>query len=480
MLVSLPGEGPLVMQVYRAIRARILAGTLRPGERLPATRILANELAVSRNTVLAAYDQLLGEGYASARRGSGTFVAAELPEPASGRRDRPPETPRPARLSSYGRRVAALPRLGAAFVRAPRFDFRYGRPAYDDFPAAIWTRILVRRARRTAVADLDYGSPKGERSLREAIAEHVARTRGIDCAAWQIVVTAGSQQALDLVARVLLDPGDRVLLEEPHYLGARRCFLAAGARIETGPVDDDGFDVARVRPAARTARLAYVTPSHHFPTGVVMSLARRLALLDWARRNRAFVVEDDYDSEYRYRGRPIEALAALDRDARVIYVGTFSKVVFPALRIGYLILPETLVEAVAQAKSVIDSGSSRLAQAALGDFLREGHFERHVRRTRARNAARRQALLAALAEHVGDRGAWVGADAGLHLLLWIRDLAASRVPELVERALAADVGVYSVAPFYRRPPRKAGLLLGYAGLSEDDVHEGIARLASAL
>jgi GntR family transcriptional regulator / MocR family aminotransferase len=481
MLVALDGRGTLVTQLARALRASILSGGLRPGERLPATRTLSEELGLSRNTVLAAYDQLLGEGYASSRHGSGTFVASEIPLLPRKGDGRPERTALAPRLSRFGRRISEMRPIWAA--RAPRelrWDFRYGRPAFGDFPQALWRRLLARTARRASSADLDYGLAEGEEELRQALAEHLARTRGVPCSPEEIVVTAGSQQALDLVARTLLDPGDRVLLEEPHYLGARRVFQAAGAKIVVGRVDAEGLDVSSAKKEARTARVAYVTPSHHFPTGVVMTLPRRLALLDWARRARAVVVEDDYDSEYRYAGRPIEALAGLDRAGTVVYVGTFSKVIFPALRLGYLVLPPTLVDSFRSAKALTDTGSSRLTQLALADFLRDGHFERHVRRTRRRNASRRHALLGALAECFGDRIETSGADAGLHLVLWLRELGADRLRELVLRSREAGVGIYPVTPFYVRPPRRAGLLLGWAGLEEREIKDGIAVLAKVV
>jgi GntR family transcriptional regulator/MocR family aminotransferase len=297
------------------------------------------------------------------------------------------------------------------------------------------------------------------------------------CEADQVLVVNGSQQALDLVARVLLDPGDPVVLEEPHYLGAWWAFHVAGARLIPARVDDEGLDVATLAPSAARARLAYVTPSHQFPTGVVMSLTRRLALLEWARAHEAWVVEDDYDSEYRYEGRPIEAVQGLDRAGRVIYIGTLSKVLFPALRLGYLVLPPALVDACRAAKWVMDRHSPTLEQEVLADFIADGHFERHLRRSRTRYATRRAAVLAALAEHLGERVEVVGANAGVHLLVWLSDVAPRALPRVVEAARREGVGVYPIAPYYFRPPRRAGLILGYAALDERRIREGIARLA---
>jgi GntR family transcriptional regulator/MocR family aminotransferase len=475
---------PLHTQLYRALRAAILRGELAPGARLPSTRALAADEGLARNTVLRAYDQLLGEGYVVGRRGSATRVAAEIPDDvaeiarvaARPRRRRPPVA---ARLSRWGARLP-VPPSWAASERGLAYDFRYGRPPFGDFPRATWARLLARRARAAGVHDLDYGEPAGLPALRAAIAAYLGRARAVDCRPEQVVVVHGTQQGLDLVARVLLDAGDRVLIEEPHYSGARRILEAAGARLVAVPVDREGFDVGRAGRAAARARLAYVTPSHQFPTGVVMTLPRRLALLAWAERAGAWVVEDDYDSEYRYGGRPVESLQGLDRAGRVIYLGTFSKVMFPALRLGYLVLPPALVGPCTTAKALADTGSPGLEQRALADFIAAGHFERYLRRTRARNRERRAALLAAVAQHLGDRIEVAGANAGLHVLLWLRGLPASATPRIITRAARAGVGVYAPDPFYLGRPPGAGLVLGYASLDEDAIREGVRRLARSL
>jgi GntR family transcriptional regulator/MocR family aminotransferase len=490
MFLTLDGEGPLHHQVYRALRSEILSRNLAPGARLPSTRTLAAHLGVSRNVALQAYDQLRGEGYAQARTGSGTIVAPTLPaawavavtaaEPCRGevaRRTRP-------RLAGAGARAVEIAR--GAPVRwevsgaGLSHDFRVGRPAVADFPRAVWCRLLGRRARSAGRRELDYGPPEGRRELREALAERLRRVRGIDATPQRIVVVNGSQQALDLVTRVLLDPGDRVLIEEPHYLGARWVFVAGGAELVPAPVDHDGMRVPTPLASRRAPRLAYVTPSHQFPTGVVLPLARRLELLDWAARSGAFIVEDDYDSEYRYAGRPLQALAGLDAEGRVLYVGTFSKLMFPALRLGYLVLPDALVEPIVAAKALADTGSPALEQLTLADFLREGHFERHLNRSRTRNAARRAALLAAVHEHFGDRAEVCGAATGLHVLVWLRGHDGRPIRSLTRKAAAAGVGVYPVAPYYLCPPRRSGVLLGYGPLGERQIREGVARLAAAL
>jgi len=339
---------------------------------------------------------------------------------------------------------------------------------------------MARRARRVTIRDLDNGAPEGLPALREEIAQYVGRARAIECTPEQIIVVNGSQQALDLAARVLVDQGDVVLMEEPHYRGARTVMRAAGAKIETIAVDAHGLRTEELAGGRTVTRLVIVTPSHQFPTGAVMPLARRLELLAWARRSSACIFEDDYDSEYRYSGRPIEALAALDDSGSVLYAATFSKVMFPSLRLGYLIAPERLIEPLRSTKALMDTGGPSLAQAALVDFIRDGHFERHLNRTCTRNASRRAAMLEAIDRHLSDRAQVSGINAGLHLVLWLRELPASRARELRIRAAVAGVGVYSVAPFYLDPPKHVGLLLGYASMPEKQIAEGIRRFAAVI
>ncbi len=482
---TLDGEGPLYQQVYRAARRAILTAELAPRTRVPSTRALAKDLGVSRNTVILAYDQLLAEGYIATREGSGTFVATNLPDDLteairSDRSDKSPHEIFSPHLSSYAERIAPFSERQSVSWEARNtplsFDFRYGRPNFFDFPHETWCRVLARRARRASVRQLDYGPPAGREELRSAIAEYLWRSRGVVCTPEQVIVVNGSQQALDLAARVLIDPGDRVVLEEPHYPGAALAFEAAGAEIIPAELDADGMRVDSI-PDDAAVRLAYVTPAHQFPTGVSMPMQRRLEVLSWAEKHGALIFEDDYDSEFRYSGRPVEALQGVDRAGRVLYAGTFSKLMFPALRLGYLVLPAALVAPVKTAKAVCDTGCPALEQLALADFMQEGHFERHLRRSRARNARRREALLKALDSHFGDRIEVSGVNAGLHILVWLRGIAARRVPALRRRAAEQGVGVYPVTPYYREPPKSAGLLLGFASLQEKEIEEGIAKLA---
>jgi GntR family transcriptional regulator/MocR family aminotransferase len=481
MLLNLrEASGPLHRRVYVALKAKIRAGGLGPATRVPSTRALARDLGVSRNTVMLAYEQLAAEGYLASRHRGATSVAdVTPPRPAPG--PARPAAERPAPMSAYARRLTDRLDLAPSLPRrALRYDFRYGRPAVDEFPREIWRRLLVAHARRASSDALGYGSPAGHPSVREALSEYLGRARGVVSDPERIVVVNGTQQALDLIARVLLDPGDGAVVEEPHYPGATIPFEAVGARLLRVPVDAGGLDPARLPPAAQRPRLAYVTPCHQFPSGVIMPLERRLALLQWASRVGAWVVEDDYVSEFRYEGRPLEALQSLDRDERAIYMGSFSKTLFPALRVGYLVLPRALVRPFLAAKWAADRFSAPLYQEALAELITSGQFERYLRRAGARNAGRRRALIAALREHFGSRVEIAGENTGVHLVVWLNDVPPRDLGALIARAARAGVGIYPVAPYYAEPPRRAGLLFGYAALAEGEIRAGVRRLAELL
>jgi len=483
--LTVPSEDtPLYEQIYSSVRAAILSGALKPGEQLPSTRALATQLNVSRNTVLGAYHHLEAEGYLRTAAGSGTFVAPDLPESLLGasRVD-----PRPSlgetdseqhRLSDAGNRLLALSRGIASSpiptIAAPR-PFRADIPALDAFPFALWSRLVVRQARRMPPAAFPYQDSRGYRPLREAIAAHVAVSRQVHCTADQVLIVGGSQGALDLAARLLLNPGDPVWMEDPGYLGARGAFLSAGAHIVPVSIDEEGLMVDVGVARAPSARLAYLTPSHQFPLGVTMSLARRLAILEWAERTGAYLLEDDYDSEYRYAGRPLAALHGLDRAQRVIYIGTFSKVLFPGLRLGYLILPPALVEPFLAMRRFIDTHPPWLEQAVVAEFLAGGHFARHLRRMRALYAERRTALLEAFRPLPLDMQS---PEAGIHCVGWLShglDLAS-----LLRGAAAHDLELTPLSAFSIDPPERHGLILGYGGLSVQEIKSGAKRLAAAL
>ncbi|HEX5180822.1 MAG TPA: PLP-dependent aminotransferase family protein [Gemmatimonadaceae bacterium] len=473
---------PLYRQVYEWFQAAILAGQLKPGQRVPSTRQLATELGVSRIPVLGAYEQLHAEGYLETFVGAGTCVARSIPE-------RTPLIGRPA-----ARHGAVRPTNGAGPRRGSRLAgtifqtdqswlgnpgaFRISLPALDQFPTAVWARLVNRHARRVTRAMMAYGDPMGDRSLREAIAEYLGAARAVRCDASQIMVTTGSQQGLLVAARVLLDARDRVWVEDPAYPGARQALLAAGARMIPVPVDDEGLDVARGARAAPTARAVYITPSHQHPLGVTMSATRRMTLLDWASRAGAWIIEDDYDSEYRFDSRPIASLHSMDTDARVIYVGTFSKVLFPALRLGYVVVPKDLIPAFSAMRDAFDVFSSTLYQAVVSDFIREGHFARHIRRMRMVYMERRQALVDALREEVGDGLEVIGAAAGLHLAVMLpRGMSDEAV---ARRAAARSILVTPLSGCYFKRPARGGLILGYGGVTSHEIREGVKKLAQCV
>ncbi len=474
-LIPLERQGePLSRQIYAGLRHGILAGTFGAGERLPSTRDLAEQLGVSRTVVVLAYEQLLSEGFVVGRVGAGTYVPDGLAAAAPGAGP-PPAQPRLSRFGAFAAGVRAAVEFPAPPLKALRYDFAYGRSDVDCFPFEHWWRLLHRCARRTAVRGLDYGDAAGIDALREAIAAHLRRSRAVACDATQVVIVNGSQQALDLIARVLIERGDRVVIEDPLYQGTRQVLRAAGARVDAVPVDRDGLDPAAL-PAR--ARLLFVTPSHQYPTGAILSLARRQALLHWAERADALIVEDDYDGEFRYDGRRLESLQGLDRRGRVVYVGTFSRTIFSALRLGYVVLPRALVGAFTAAKWLCDRHTATLEQETLAEFIRSGQYERHLRRLRRRSAVAREALLDALRRHVGDRVEVTGDGAGAHVVLWLdgRRLEAAAVAA----AAARGVGVYGIAPYFSAQPARPGIILGYSRMRVADIREGVKRLAAVL
>ncbi len=482
MWLKLEGAGSLQQQLQRALRAAILEGVLRPGERLPGSRTLARELGLSRNTVLIALQQLLSEGYLGARAGSGSYVAQELPlAPSSPARaaSAAEQSPRP-RLARAARALQQLPLTPSWELRRDpgTVDFRYGDAAYQDLPIVAWGRLYGRVLRRAGVRDLSYRVPGGLPVLREALCAYLARARGVRCTPQQVIVTAGSQQAIDLALRVLVDPGDRVALEEPHYPGFRLPLMQARAKLLPVPVDEHGMCVERLA-RSRNVRLVCVTPSHQFPTGALLSAARRLALLSFAHAQGAYVIEDDYDGEFRYAGAAVESLQGRDPQ-RVLYMGTFSKVMFPALRLGYVVVPEALVDPFLRMKVGMDTGSAGLDQLALAEFIARGQLERHIRRTRLRNAKRRAALLAALERRLAGRVRVAGPPAGLHVWLELPELLPEHARSLQTLARTEGVTLHSAAACYLRRPPHASFILGYASLTPSQIERGVAALGRAL
>ncbi|TGV55877.1 PLP-dependent aminotransferase family protein [bacterium M00.F.Ca.ET.141.01.1.1] len=460
-------------RIIAAIKEQIHSGAYQPGDRLPSTRVFAAEWGASRATVTAAYSQLIAEGYLISRAGARAEVAQGLGATVA---PKPAMAAAPRHLSAFAQRLLGLP-VPALAQPARVADFRYGDLSGADFPVLAWRRAMNRASVRRG-ARLAYGDPQGSADLRAALQGYLWRARGISCTPDRIVIVNGSQQGLDLCARLLLDTGDRFVIENPGYLLARQAFAAAGGVATPIAVDGDGLRTDALPPA----RLAYVTPSHQFPLGGVLSATRRRALLAWAAREGAYVIEDDYDGEYRYDVAPIPPLRTLDADM-VIYAGTLSKTLSPTLRLGYLVVPAGLRQAFSAAKRLTDRHSPLLEQDALADMLASGAYERHVRAIRRKNAERRALLLRALADKLGQSVTIEGAGTGLHLVIWVNGVGADRVASIVTAAQAAGIGLHPVSPLYDPAgprPAMAGFILGYAGLHVDALRQGVAVLATVL
>ncbi|HEX8141356.1 MAG TPA: PLP-dependent aminotransferase family protein [Pyrinomonadaceae bacterium] len=476
---------PFYRQIYEAVRRSVLSGEFEPRMRLPATRQLAKQLGVSRMTVVNAYEQLLAEGYVEGRIGAGTFVASTLPEAMLrveqhsqvGRIG--PAKPRKHSLSRRGEWLASASVLSLR-VQADGYNFAFqnGMPAVDEFPFKIWSQLASRRLRSPPRELLGYGDPAGYLPLREGIAAHLKSARGVRCDVDQVIVVAGSQQALDLTARVLLDPGDVAWVEDPCYPGAYNALLSAGAKVVSVSIDKEGFDLAGGLRQSKRTRLAYLTPSHQFPLGVTMSLSRRLSLLEWAKRSDAFIVEDDYNSEFRYSGRPLSSLQGLDTDGRVIYIGTFSKTIFPSLRLGCIVVPKDLVKVFIAARALIDRHSPSLDQAVLADFINEGHFARHIRRMRSLYEERQKTFVAAAKRELKGLLEVQAAEAGMHLVGWLPEKVSDKTAS--EKAARYGVEAVPLSAYSSRLLPRGGLVLGYTALNARQIRDGVRRLAQAL
>ena len=495
--IELDRRQGLTRQLYEALRQRVLDGRLVSGTRLPATRDLAAALSISRNSVVRAYDQLYAEGFIESRVGDGTYVAqlpmakklstkvstglstglspglstkwANLPE------DLDDEVIHSAGLARVKDHHLPQPPLG------PPRAFRVGVPAFDLFPFEVWAKLNGAFWRKPDLEQLCYGDPAGDGRLRGLIAAYLRSSRGMQCTAEQIVITSGAQQAISLCAQLLVEPGDGVAVENPGYRAAGHAFALAGGRLHGVPVDGEGMD-CQVLGTLNDCRVAYVTPSHQYPLGVVMSLARRLELLAWAERSGGWIVEDDYDGEYRYSGAPLSPLAALDRNGRVLYVGTFGKVAFPALRLGYLVLPPGLVQAFTRRRAVDVRHSEVSTQAVMAEFMAAGHFQRHIRRMRRAALSRRNALLAGWPDGLPGVGPLPSVAAGLHMTVRVESLAREQV--LLAQAHAAGVEINGLSSYWlagASPPadQRAGLVMGFAAVPEADIAQALARLHQA-
>ena len=471
---------PLHQQLYEELRRAILSGRLLPRQRIPSTRSLAKSLGISRTTVTSCYEQLLSEGYLETIVGSGTYVCAQLPDDLlhSTPVESVQKTVSPIQLSKYAARLADM---DTSLMSEPdlQISFRYGRPAFDHFPMQTWRKLLSRHCRENSTW-LDYATDAlGYKPLREAIARYLSRSRAVQCEPEQVIITNGTQQALYLIMRLLIELGDAIALEDPGYLSARRIFLSQGAKLLPIRVDESGLvvkDLAKY--ANESIKLVYVTPSHQFPTGSILSLPRRLELLAWAQQNSAMIIEDDYDSEYRYGDRPIPALQGLAQTDSVLYIGTFSKVLFPSLRIGYLVLPPSLISLFARAKWLSDRSLPSLEQQVLTDFIEQGHLESHIRKMRSLYDLRRQALVQGLKANFGEKAKILGEKAGLHLMVRLQTHLTDE--EIIQRAARVGVGMMSAQPSYLNANCAGEFIFGYSELTQEQIQKGISRLALAI
>lgn len=476
----------LHQQLYTKLRESIVSGAMKPGTRLPSTRALCEQINLSRNTVVNAYLQLWSEGYLAGRKGSGTFVADELPEtrhrPEKIEKSEASQSLTPKHLSARGRNIAALPKLEGAMspLLESSMTFRLGVPALDAFPFELWSRLLTARWKHVTREMMRAAPPAGVPLLRKAIADYLTTARGVNCSADQVLVVSGSQQAQTLAAQVLLDPGDAVWIEDPGYPAARGALLSAGARLIPVPVDSGGIDVNAALRAEPKALLASVTPAYQFPTGVTMSPERRRMLLDWARDNNSWIIEDDYDSEFRYRGSPPVALQGMRGGERVIYSGSFSKVLLPSLRLGYLVVPANLVPAFERAKLFNDIACPTVDQLVLADFLNEGHFARHVRRMRRIYGTRQDLFVELAAKELKGLLDLPPTHAGMHILGKLLGRHASR--DVAVSKEAADAAIHALPLSACRVTSRGpgGLVLGFAGATERELREGVQKLKRIL
>jgi len=463
----------LYRQVYEGYRKAIVDGGLRTGQRVPSTRVLAVELGISRMPVLNAYAQLSAEGYFESRVGSGTVVSRSLPE-RMGKTE--PAAARSRGLNQERRRVSKrclnLWNAEGFYRSRGSGPFNVSQIGFDCFPLPLWNSLVTRHARTTRAKALDYGDPMGLKELRERIAEYLRVARGVRCDARQIMIVSGSQQGLEITTRVLLDPGDRVWMEEPGYRFARSVFACSGCVVVPVRVDAEGLNVASGAKTCGGARAVLVTPSHQYPLGVTMSASRRLQLLDWAESNGSWIIEDDYDSEYRYEGMPVTSLQGLDRNSRVVYIGTFSKVLFPSLRLGYVVVPEDLVERFLAARFALDIGPATFPQAVLADFIGEGHFARHIRRMRLVYAERRNSLLENLRRYLGSVVV-EGTETGMHLSVALNGISDR---EVCAHGARENLWLVPLSSFYMGQAVQQGFILGFGSTSLEQMPAAVHKL----
>ncbi|MGA7514309.1 MAG: PLP-dependent aminotransferase family protein [Candidatus Sulfotelmatobacter sp.] len=470
---------PLHRQVYDGYRTAIVNGSLRPGQRIPSTRVLALELGVSRFPVLNAYAQLLAEGYFESRVGAGTVVSRSLPDqftsskPTSGRS----RAARSGLRQVAGRSSNLHCSENSAWLRGWG-PFGVGQVAFEQFPHRIWTSLVARRCRNAHAKSFHYGDQMGSRPLRQTIATYLRTARSLRCSAEQIMIVSGSQQALEISARVLLDSGSPVWVEEPGYRLAQDAFALNGCHLIPVPVDREGLDVSAGIKRCRRARAALVTPSHQFPLGVTMSASRRFQLLEWAQSTGAWIIEDDYDSEYRYESLPVASLQGLDGNARVIYIGTFSKVLFPSLRLGYIVIPVDLIDGFLRTRRAMDLGPPTFLQEVLADFINEGHFGRHIRRMRILYRERRSALKDTIEKELGSVVEVIGDEAGMHLAVTLKN--GTRDLEIAERAARQNFWLWPLSPSYTGKALHSGFILGFGSTTVAEIPRAVGKLRNLL
>jgi GntR family transcriptional regulator/MocR family aminotransferase len=476
--VNRKSEKPLHRQIYDSFRAMILERRLQAGQQIPSSRALADELGISRIPVLGAYAQLLAEGYIESRSGAGTFVTNSLSDQFLGAR---PTVAASGLDDPASEAISRVSRL-LPVERTPWFPssgaFSVGQIAYDHFPFRVWSDLVTHHARRVRASSMNYADPMGSEEFREVIAAYLRTARAVRCEASQIMVVNGSQHALDLSARVLLDSDTPVWIEEPGYELLHHSLTLSGCRLVPVPVDGEGLDVAAGIQLCRNARAAFVTPSHQYPLGATMSAARRLQLLEWAHSSNAWIVEDDYDSEYRYESMPVASMQGLDPGSRVIYIGTFSKVLFPSLRLGYIVIPPALVSRFLAVRRANDLFPSHLYQAALADFISAGHFTRHIRKTRQLYAERRTALAQALSNEFGSEIEILGAEAGMHLVVTLPAGLSDR--KIAIRAAQEGLWLWPLSSAYVGANVRQGFILGFGGTKADDMLAQVRRLRKAI
>ena len=493
---------PLYRQLTEKIRTAVLEGRLKPNQKLPSSRSLAKSLAVSRSTITLSYEQLESEGYLETKRGSGTYVSHQIPD--EWLKSQPIEsvaetTNTNYNLSKFAQNLASLDRLS---VDEPDYEisFRYGNPAIEYFPIEQWRKLINRHCQYSTELLNYFADAAGYFPLRQEIANYLGHSRAVRCTPEQVIIVNGSQQALDLITRTLLNPGDWVAIEEPGYLGARCCFKGQMAQIQPIAVNSTGLNVETLKKCNHNFKLVYVTPSHQFPTGVTMSVSQRIALLQWARKTSTLIIEDDYDSEYRYGSQPIPALQGMDRANSVIYVGTFSKIMFPSLRVGYMVVPPDLIPIIKKAKWLCDRFCPILEQYALTDWIKLGYFEKHIRQMRQLYNLRRQALITAFEKYFGDGEAEAigntalqrtystpsskhrvtisGENAGIHLMAKIESTLSDEI--IIQKAAAAGIGLVSAREYYLQSQNKGEFIFGYGQLERAEIDRGILKLSQVL